>query len=69
MCFKIFDVIKIFDVVKFDVVKKCIKCWKKKWIKLCVKTESTLFLICVLKLVTVAHTPNRHVAEKVDDQE
>ena len=31
--------------------------------------EKLLFLICVLKLVTVAHTPNRHVAEKVDDQE
>ena len=64
----IFGVIKIFDVVKFDVVKKCIKCWKKIN-KICVKTQSTLFLICVLKLVTVVHTPNRHVAEKVDDQE
>ena len=41
----------------------------KKMNKICVKTQSYVFLICVFNLVTVVQTPNRRVVEKVDDQE
>ena len=44
------------------------KMLKKKMNKICVKTQSSVFLICVLNLVTVVLTPYRHVVEKVDDQ-
>ena len=52
-----------FDVVKYKMLKKRIKC---------VKTQSSVFLVCVHKLVAVVHpldTQNRYFACHVYDQE